>query len=82
MRHERPRNSDFPISYCYCITNNPKLSGFKTATILFAHLNMNDSLGELRQAVFPDHSRGTGWGHSSYQIQLGWAGEVNTLLGS
>ena len=29
---------------------------------------------------FSDHSRGTGWGHSSYWIQLGWAGEVNTLL--
>ena len=42
----------FPLCYCYCIKNNPKLSGFKTATISFAHIDMNDSLDELRQAVF------------------------------
>ena len=41
-----------PLCYCYCIKNNPKLSGFKTATISFAHIDMNDSLDELRQAVF------------------------------
>ena len=38
-------------------------------------------MGELSLAVFPDHPRGIGWDHSSYWVQLGWAGEFNTVAG-